>query len=89
VVGTHFAARAPVGFIRTSLGVVLVASGVITVQKGDPLVWPIAAAVAGIGLALLIWFPRWWSARRVEREAEAEEGPPHDRSGDLAPETIG
>jgi len=89
VVGTHFAARAPVGFIRTSLGVVLVASGIITVQKGDPVVWPIAAAVAGIGLALLIWFPRWWSARRVEREAEAEEGPPHDRSGELAPETIG
>ena len=41
------------------------------------------------GLGLLIWFPRWWSARRAEREAEEEEGPPHDRSGELAPETIG
>src|SRR5262245_63036366 len=89
VVGSHFAARAPTGFLRTALGVVLVASGVVTVQKGDPVVWPIAAAVAGIGLGLLIWFPRWWSARRAEREAEEAEGQPHDRSEELAPETIG
>ena len=92
VVGTHFASRAPVGFIRTALGVVLVASGIVTVQKGDPLLWPIAAGVAGIGLGLLIWFPRWWSARRVEREARERgdgDGPPHDPSGELTPETIG
>ncbi len=89
VVGAHFAARAPVGFLRTALGVVLVASGIVTVQKGDPLVWPIAAGVAGIGQLLLIWFPRWWANRRQEREAMQEEGPPHDRSGELAPETIG
>ena len=44
----------PTGFLRTALGVVLVASGIVTVQKGDPVVWPIAAVVAGIGLALLI-----------------------------------
>ena len=89
IVGTHFAARAPTGFLRTALGVVLVASGIVTVQKGDPLVWPIAAAVAGIGLGLLIWFPRWWNARRLKREAAEDKGPAHDRSGDLAPETIG
>ncbi|HEX6230071.1 MAG TPA: sulfite exporter TauE/SafE family protein [Solirubrobacterales bacterium] len=89
MVGAHFAARAPIGFLRTALGVVLVASGLITVQKGDPVVWPIAAAVAGIGLALLIWFPRWWSARRVEREVEEGTVPAHDASGELAPETIG
>jgi hypothetical protein len=84
VVGSHFANRAPTNFLRTALGVVLVASGVITVQKGDPLVWPIAAAVAGIGLGLLIWFPRWWNERRERREAAES-----DRSDDLAPETIG
>lgn len=89
IVGSHFAARAPTGFLRTALGVVLIASGVVTVQKGDPLVWPIAAFVAGIGLLLLIWFPRWWGRRRAEREAEEEEGPPHDRSDELAPEAIG
>ncbi|HEX5763647.1 MAG TPA: sulfite exporter TauE/SafE family protein [Solirubrobacterales bacterium] len=89
VVGAHFANRAPVGFLRTALGVVLVASGIVTVQKGDPLVWPIAAAVAGIGLLLLIWFPRWWASRRAERETMEAEGPPHDRSAELAPETIG
>jgi uncharacterized protein len=85
IVGSHFAARAPTGFLRTALGVVLVASGIVTVQKGDPLVWPIAAAVAGIGLGLLIWFPRWWSARRADREAKQG----IDRSSELAPETIG
>jgi uncharacterized protein len=81
IVGSHFAARAPVGFLRTALGVVLVASGIVTVQKGDPVVWPIAAAVAGIGLGLLIWFPRWWTERRLAREARD--------SGGLAPETSG
>jgi uncharacterized membrane protein YfcA len=89
IVGSHFAARAPTGFLRTALGVVLVASGIVTVQKGDPVVWPIAAFVAGVGLLLLIWFPRWWGNRRAEREAEEEEGPPHDRSDELAPEAIG
>jgi uncharacterized protein len=90
VFGSHFAARAPTGFLRTALGVVLVASGVVTVQKGDPVVWPIAAAVAGIGLLLLIWFPRWWNERRVKREAvEAAERQARDRSDDLAPDAIG
>ncbi len=88
VVGSHFAARAPTGFLRTALGVVLVASGIVTVQKGDPVVWPIAAAVAGIGLLLLIWFPRWWNERRVKREA-LEDQQERDRSDDLAPDVIG
>jgi uncharacterized membrane protein YfcA len=88
IVGSHFAARAPTGFLRTALGIVLVASGIVTVQKGDPLVWPIAAAVAGIGLLLLIWFPRWWNERRVKREA-IEERQESDRSDDLAPDVIG
>lgn len=85
IVGAHFATRAPTGFLRTALGVVLVASGIITVQKGDPVVWPIAAAVAGIGLGLLIWFPRWWNERRLRRETEQA----RDRSDDLAPEVTG
>lgn len=85
IVGSHFAAKAPTAFLRTALGIVLIASGVVTVQKGDPMVWPIAALVAGIGLSLLIWFPRWWNRRRVRREGEQE----RDRSGDLAPDVIG
>ncbi|HEX7280161.1 MAG TPA: sulfite exporter TauE/SafE family protein [Solirubrobacterales bacterium] len=90
IVGSHFAARAPTGFLRTALGVVLIASGLVTVQKGDPVVWPIAAGVAGIGLLLLIWFPRWWNERRVKREAtEAAEQQARDRSDDLAPDVIG
>ena len=86
IVGSYYAARAPVSFLRTALGVVLIASGLVTVQKGDPVVWPIAAAVAGIGLGLLIWFPRWWNERRIEREA-AEQA--RDRSGDITPDAVG
>ena len=71
IVGAHFASRAPVGFLRTALGVVLVASGIVTIQKGDPVVWPIAAAVAGIGLVLLMFAPRWYEKRR-KRELAAE-----------------
>jgi uncharacterized membrane protein YfcA len=89
IVGSHFATRAPTGFLRTALGVVLVASGIVTVQKGDPMVWPIAAAVAGIGLSLLIWFPRWWNERRIKREAAEAAEQASDRSDDLAPDTIG
>ncbi|HEY5976518.1 MAG TPA: sulfite exporter TauE/SafE family protein [Solirubrobacterales bacterium] len=85
IVGAHFAARAPTGFLRTALGVVLVASGLVTVQKGDPVVWPIAAVVAGIGLGLLIWFPRWWNERRLAREAKQG----RDRGDDLAPDVVG
>ena len=36
IVGSNYAARAPVSFLRTALGVVLIASGIVTVQKGDP-----------------------------------------------------
>jgi uncharacterized protein len=46
VVGTALSDKAPQGFIRTALGVVLIASGYFTLKKGDPTVWPIAAAVA-------------------------------------------
>lgn len=86
IVGSNYAARAPVSFLRTALGVVLIASGIVTVQKGDPVVWPIAAVVAGIGLGLLIWFPRWWNRRREQREL-AEQA--RDRSDDLTPDVIG
>jgi len=89
VVGSHYAARAPTGFLRTALGVVLIASGFVTVQKGDPVVWPIAAAVAGIGLGLLIWFPRWWNERRIKREAEEATRQAADRAEDLTPDAPG
>ncbi|HKG35815.1 MAG TPA: sulfite exporter TauE/SafE family protein [Solirubrobacterales bacterium] len=87
VVGAHFATRAPTGFLRTALGAVLVASGIVTVQKGDPVVWPIAAAVAGIGLLGLIWAPRWYAKRRdAALEEERRREPGRDRTGDPKPE---
>lgn len=85
IVGSHYAARVPTGALRTALGLVLIASGIVTIQKGDPVVWPVAAIVAGIGLTALIWAPRWWDARRRRRE---EGGGPPSPPG-LTPEVTG
>jgi uncharacterized protein len=68
VIGAALSGRAPQGFIRTALGLVLVGSGIVTIQKGDPNVWPIAALVAAIGLGAILAAPRWLHRRR-EREA--------------------
>jgi len=68
VIGAALSGKAPQGFIRTALGVVLVGSGIVTIQKGDPNVWPIAALVAAIGLGSILAAPRILHRRR-EREA--------------------
>jgi uncharacterized membrane protein YfcA len=79
VIGAALSDRAPQGFIRTALGVVLVGSGIVTIQKGDPTVWPIAAGVAAIGLGLMLYAPHWLNERRKrQREQEA------DQAGTLA-----
>jgi uncharacterized protein len=70
VIGAALSDRAPQGFIRTSLGLVLVGSGIVTIQKGDPNVWPIAAAVAAVGLGSILAAPRWLHRRR-QKEAAA------------------
>jgi uncharacterized membrane protein YfcA len=70
VIGAALSGKAPQGFIRTALGVVLIASGIVTIQKGDPTVWPIAAAVAALGLGAILAAPRILHRRR-EREAAA------------------
>ncbi|MGE5280790.1 MAG: sulfite exporter TauE/SafE family protein [Chloroflexota bacterium] len=68
IVGVALSGRAPQAFIRTALGVVLVGSGIVTIQKGDPNVWPIAAAIAALGLGAILAAPRILHKRR-EREA--------------------
>jgi uncharacterized membrane protein YfcA len=68
ILGAALSEKAPQGFIRTALGVVLVGSGVVTIQKADPTIWPIAAAVAAVGLGLILAAPRWLHQRR-QREA--------------------
>jgi uncharacterized protein len=70
VIGAALSGKAPQGFIRTALGVVLIGSGIVTIQKGDPTVWPIAAAVAAIGLGLILAAPRWLHRRRQREAAE-------------------
>ncbi|MDX6601611.1 MAG: uncharacterized protein QOF13_813 [Solirubrobacterales bacterium] len=83
VIGAALSDKAPQGFIRTALGVVLIGSGIVTIQKGDPTVWPIAAAVAAIGLGSILAAPRWLHRRR-EKEAQAAA-----RAAALAPDATG
>ncbi|HET9153315.1 MAG TPA: sulfite exporter TauE/SafE family protein [Solirubrobacterales bacterium] len=73
VVGAALSDRAPQGFIRTALGVVLVGSGIVTVQKGDPAVWPIAAGIAAVGLGLVLYAPHWLHRRREAQRREETE----------------
>jgi uncharacterized protein len=70
IIGAALSDRSPQGFIRTALGVVLVGSGIVTIQKGDPNVWPIAAAIAAVGLGLILAAPHWLHKRR-QKEAAA------------------
>lgn len=64
VIGTALTEKVPQDKLRIALGLVLFASGIATIQKGDPVVWPIAAAVAGIGFALILMAPRWYDKFR-------------------------
>ncbi len=84
VIGAALSDKAPQGFIRTALGVVLVGSGIVTIQKGDPNVWPIAAAVAAVGLGLILAAPHWLHRRRQREAAQAA-----DRAAELTPDAIG
>jgi uncharacterized membrane protein YfcA len=71
VIGAALSDRAPQGFLRTALGIVLVGSGIVTIQKAETTVWPIAAGVAAIGLALILAAPHWLNRRR-EREVASK-----------------
>jgi uncharacterized membrane protein YfcA len=74
IIGAALSDRAPQGFIRTALGVVLIGSGIVTIQKGDPNVWPIAAAVAAVGLGAVLYAPHWLNKRRArERRQQADQ----------------
>jgi uncharacterized membrane protein YfcA len=84
VIGAALSDKAPQGFIRTALGIVLMASGIVTIQKGDPNVWPIAAAIAAAGLGAILAAPRLLERRqRREREQAAAQ------ERELAPDTTG
>jgi uncharacterized membrane protein YfcA len=74
VIGASLSDRAPQGFLRTALGLVLIGSGIVTIQKGDPEVWPIAAAIAAVGLGAILYAPHWLNKRREQqRQQEADQ----------------
>ena len=74
VIGASLSDKAPQGLLRTALGLVLIGSGIVTVQKGDPDVWPIAAAIAAVGLAAILYAPHWLNRRREQqRQQEADQ----------------
>jgi uncharacterized membrane protein YfcA len=74
IVGSALSDRAPQGLIRTALGIVLIGSGIVTIQKADATVWPIAAGVAAIGLGLILYAPHWLNKRRArQRRQEADQ----------------
>ena len=72
VVGAALMGRINQDSIRIALGIVLILSGIFTVQKGDPVVWPIAAFVAGLGFTLILMAPRWYQHFRPPEAIEAE-----------------
>jgi uncharacterized membrane protein YfcA len=73
IVGAALSDRAPQGFIRIALGLVLIGSGVVTITKGDPNVWPIAAGVAALLLGAVLYAPHHLNRRRqLQREREQE-----------------
>jgi uncharacterized protein len=76
VIGSALSDKAPQGFIRTALGLVLIGSGIVTIQKGDPTVWPIAAGLAALGLGLVLYLPHWVNRRReMQRRQEGDQAP--------------
>ncbi len=73
IVGAALSGRAPQGLIRVALGLVLVGSGIVTIQKGDPDVWPIAAAIAAIGLSAVLYVPHRMNKRAAQQRQLADQ----------------
>jgi uncharacterized membrane protein YfcA len=82
VIGSALSGRAPQAFLRTALGLVLIGSGIVSILKGDPNVWPLSAGIAGIGFVAVLYGPRWYSRRQQRRNG----GPPGE---DLRPGLTG
>jgi uncharacterized membrane protein YfcA len=72
VIGSQLSVKTPQGALRTALGLVLIASGITMITKGDPIVWPIAAALAGIGLGAVIWAQHRYTGRRDDLPERAK-----------------
>ena len=83
IIGASLSGKAPQGLIRVALGLVLIGSGIVTILKGDPTVWPIAAGVAAIGLGGVLYAPHYMNKRR--RQQLEQEGAQAEPVGANAP----
>lgn len=77
IIGASLSGKAPQGLIRVALGIVLIGSGIVTILKGDPNVWPIAAGIAAIGLGGVLYAPHYMNKRRLQQlEQEGAQAEP-------------
>ncbi len=80
IIGSALSDKAPQGFIRIALGIVLMASGIVTIQKGDSTVWPIAAGVAAVLLGAVLYAPHYLNKRHRRRSRAGSASQPPSRS---------
>jgi uncharacterized protein len=78
LVGSQLSARAPLGFLRTALGVVLLLSGVTLAVKGDHAVIPFVFGIAGVALTVLL-------TTQILRREDSADADPDDRPSPPAP----
>jgi uncharacterized membrane protein YfcA len=81
IVGSQLSSRAPLGFLRTALGVVLLASGITMALKGDHTVIPFVIGIAGVAMVSLI------AVQVIRREDSSDEHPEHAHEKARRPRT--
>lgn len=80
IVGSQLSTKAPLGFLRTALGVVLLLSGITLTLKGDATVVPFVVGIAGVALVVLMTF-------QVLKREDAGDNKPHADEPEPARET--
>ncbi|MDX6663210.1 MAG: uncharacterized protein QOG09_1312 [Solirubrobacterales bacterium] len=77
LIGSQLSTKAPLGFLRGALGVVLLLSGVALAVKGDHAVIPFVFGVAGVAFAVLMGL-------QITRSEGASDSEPDERQGNPA-----
>jgi uncharacterized protein len=76
LLGTHFAVRVPQGFLRTALGIVMIAAAITLITKEHPPVTVVAPSFAVAGLAIGAMFAvQIGLHRQRQRQLGAKQAP--------------